>query len=593
MDQTDRVLVRLLPAAGVLLLVLLLLCVAIDTLRPLQEYDIWLHLTSGEHIVRNRAIPTHDPYSFSAFGRPWVYHEWLFAVAVYGLYVVGGITALKLLQAGLMALLAAMVAALMLQLQPPSPWKLPGTVLWLLAGYFLLLPRFHLRPHQLSLLFLTLELFVLYRGGRWRWLLPPLFVFWANIHGDVIAGVALLGLWGWCRAIDGPRKGGRWLLAAGGALLLTLCNPYGWRLWQMAWRVGTFSEYQRYIYEWMPLRPEAYERITPALIMIALAAVMTAGRRRWFELALATFGVVAMLKAMRYTPLACIFATPLVAVALRAAAERWMARRWRAYGALAAAALAVLLFAHTQVGQSSGFGYKARVFPFPAFTFIRQHALHGRTFADYAYATAYSTCNLPGNPYYIDGRWDVFGEEIFRRFRATKEGRDWRALLDGERVDVVLLAAQPYDYAHERFPPLAAALSATAEWQLAFWDDISLVFIRRAAFPGFTAGYDRAWPVVAEAGKRDVPASGNIAAIVAQAQAGSPYGIWACQTGARLAQAAGDTQQAQEWYQQGLGQMPENAVLLTEYGQFLSDNGMETPALLAWELATSVAADYY
>ena len=50
-------------------------------------------------MVETRSFPTTDPFSWSAFGAEWINHAWGFQLLLYGLYRLGGTTALILMQA--------------------------------------------------------------------------------------------------------------------------------------------------------------------------------------------------------------------------------------------------------------------------------------------------------------------------------------------------------------------------------------------------------------------------------------------------------------------------------------------------------------
>src|SRR5215208_3178687 len=56
----------------------------------IADLDFWWHLRTGALIIAERAIPHHDVYSFTALGREYVDHEWLFQVIQWVLYAVGG-----------------------------------------------------------------------------------------------------------------------------------------------------------------------------------------------------------------------------------------------------------------------------------------------------------------------------------------------------------------------------------------------------------------------------------------------------------------------------------------------------------------------
>src|SRR5262245_36503986 len=58
-------------------------CVALVGARPLLNGgDTLPHIAIGRWIIAHRAIPFHDPFTFTVLGRTWVPHEWLAEVLV-------------------------------------------------------------------------------------------------------------------------------------------------------------------------------------------------------------------------------------------------------------------------------------------------------------------------------------------------------------------------------------------------------------------------------------------------------------------------------------------------------------------------------
>src|SRR3989442_15091432 len=82
----------LLPRFTSALLLRGLLFVAIFSLAavPPLDPDLWWHLANGRLILTTTSIPHGDVYSFSAAGQPWVMHEWLADLGMYGFYRLGG-----------------------------------------------------------------------------------------------------------------------------------------------------------------------------------------------------------------------------------------------------------------------------------------------------------------------------------------------------------------------------------------------------------------------------------------------------------------------------------------------------------------------
>src|SRR5712691_593080 len=78
--------------------------------------DLWGHVRFGQDTVAERTVHLPDRYSFAS-DRPWINHEWLAEVVMYGAYAAGGgagLIALKVL------LLGAMLSA------AAATWRAPG-----------------------------------------------------------------------------------------------------------------------------------------------------------------------------------------------------------------------------------------------------------------------------------------------------------------------------------------------------------------------------------------------------------------------------------------------------------------------------------
>src|SRR5438093_9799049 len=79
-------------------------------IREIWAVDLWWQLRTGQWIVDHRSVPSHDTLSYTAGDHPWIEMRWLYCVAAYLLWQVGGSTVLILCQAALVA--AAFAVAL-------------------------------------------------------------------------------------------------------------------------------------------------------------------------------------------------------------------------------------------------------------------------------------------------------------------------------------------------------------------------------------------------------------------------------------------------------------------------------------------------
>jgi hypothetical protein len=175
---------------------------------PARNSDVWLHLAAGKRIVTGEYFPGGtDPFSYAASDRVWVHHNWLFDIAAYLTYSAHkyGLVLFK-------AALITMAFGVLLLLRRPGfslwPWVVCLVVAALAAA-----PQFVLRSNVASLLFLSLTMVLLLRGGQmdprsWRWPMSIALVFW---------------LWAMCD---------QWFFLGPVVLLLTWLGEWGQRYWQ-------------------------------------------------------------------------------------------------------------------------------------------------------------------------------------------------------------------------------------------------------------------------------------------------------------------------------------------------------------------------
>jgi hypothetical protein len=184
---------------------------------PLDNNDVWIHLTTGRLILEEGAVPRSDVYSFTAAGNRYVAHEWLAAVMYAAAERAGGIPAVEWVGKILPALV--LVAALGFAVRAaglPAAMALPVALLPLT----LLRARMLARPELLVLPLLLIVLALLWRdrssarrGERTLalfWLVPIAAV-WANVHGSYPLGIVLVLVFAFAEAADqlltGPRAG--------------------------------------------------------------------------------------------------------------------------------------------------------------------------------------------------------------------------------------------------------------------------------------------------------------------------------------------------------------------------------------------------
>ncbi len=237
----------------------------------LADPDLWGHIRFGQDILRTGSIIQTDAYSYRTYGQTWFNHEWLSEVILAGIYNGFGQRGL-IFSKVLAALLIVGLCYAHLRHCGLGPWR--SALFLVILSLSLRMNMATIRPQIFTyILFLILLLMIeSARTGRPYPLpaLPVLFALWVNLHGGVLAGVGILGIWIAARIVralgDETSPAIRRLgavahlgllgLACGCALLL---NPYGAGLPRFLLLTATGPRHE--IEEWNPLllrSPEGY-----------------------------------------------------------------------------------------------------------------------------------------------------------------------------------------------------------------------------------------------------------------------------------------------------------------------------------------------
>jgi hypothetical protein len=259
---------------------LLLGAVAVCALVMPATPDTYWHLRAGQEIWQTLHVPLADHYSYTADGRFWPNHEWLWQALSYALHRAGGF---PLLIAGGAAIVTGAVA-LMFRLMVGS---MRTRALLLVIGLPLVSCAWALRPQLITQLMLMALLWLLSRE-RYRWL-PPLFVTWANAHGAVAMGgvvLAAVTAVALVRARAGAaadrRRARALAIVTPLCALATLATPLGIRLWTGI-GVSIEESHDNGIAEWRSSLELGPFQITFWILAVAFAAILIVRRRRLRE----------------------------------------------------------------------------------------------------------------------------------------------------------------------------------------------------------------------------------------------------------------------------------------------------------------------
>jgi len=369
--------------------------IALLGLTRATDSDLHWHLAAGRLIRTTGEVPGADPFSYTAYGLPWVDIQWLFQVGASLLFDAGGFRALTFAAAvaitGLFLFLyrrgRRILAAPASESAPASApagaagWA-PRTDLAASASAALILlaalaaqERFLTRPEVLSWWFLALVLAgldaaaVAGMAARRRLILwgalPLIALVWVNVQSLFILGPALTAL-AVIAALARAVRPGR--AAAGVAAPLTeatdllaslalqaaaaLINPHGARAIRLPFEqffdhLGGSTLLATTIAEFRPVL--STDLITPSIVAFWVLAVATAiglaaglRRARLFDLLVAGATFYLALRARRNIPIFAIAAAPILLRSVRGALAGVWARRPPTRALLLAPALLAL-----------------------------------------------------------------------------------------------------------------------------------------------------------------------------------------------------------------------------------------------------------
>lgn len=222
-----------------LMLVVLLSALGYAVAVPIWDSDFWWHIASGRTIWHDGALPEVDPFGVFGNENPIrnetiLKGQWLGQILLYGIYELGGAHAIVALRVTLLLLSLLLVHSRLRQFNIPLAGRLAAVALigLCLQGYT------GDRPQLFSIFFAALTFWVVDRAGqdqapRLYFLLPLIALVWANMHGGVVLGSALLivhALMHWWRSRSNQAGAGnatKLLLAAALFAAATLLTPNG------------------------------------------------------------------------------------------------------------------------------------------------------------------------------------------------------------------------------------------------------------------------------------------------------------------------------------------------------------------------------
>ena len=237
--------------------------------------DTFFDLVAGRDIVQH-GLPHADRLMAFTAGHAWQDQQWLAHLTTYGVYLLGGLPLVSLVDTACLvaALLTAMLAAR----------ALGGSPTWTAAvacPVMLVLVPSTARAQTLVLPLFVLLVWLLARDSRAPdrrvFLVVPMLVLWANLHGSILLASALVLLRcaiGTASALHARRLRdlARALALGAAALLAPFASPYGTKLVDYYSSTATNGAFHSMVTEWAgtTLREWPAFFVFAAIVVVAL-----------------------------------------------------------------------------------------------------------------------------------------------------------------------------------------------------------------------------------------------------------------------------------------------------------------------------------
>jgi len=441
----------------------LLLVVAGAAVGPIRSYDFFWHLATGRWIVEHRALPVFDPFTLAAAHVPWINGEWLWEVVADGVPI-GAMSWLNAIFVGLMFAMAFWFASRDIE----WPVALIVTAFAFAgasdrlgirpaeAAAFLAMCALALLASRLSLVQLTVAYAILS-------------IVWINTHPSALLAPILASM---TLLIDIRR----WMVAATSAVAL-LVNPFGWKAIAAPLELTNVMRSGEFVnVEWLPSSPVLFPLlyVTAAAVIIAFIASPKRRENLW---RLAIFAILIVIAIDHVRNQSLYFAAlPLLFPPVKLP-------RWTAVMAIAPIAW---VYAHADHFT----GIDPERFPVRAVAQLQRTGLQGNIYNVDQFGGYLEWTFYPQRRALTDGRNELFRDFIATDAQARRDSRAWHALVEKyqivlgvdeyqtERIEVVDMAS-----GQRRMLPASLVRYRRRDWALIAFDDATMIFARREAFP--------------------------------------------------------------------------------------------------------------
>ncbi len=470
-----------------LLLLLFLTAVFSLTIRTVGETfgDVGYEMKTGEYVLQHFSVPHEDIFSFAYPKNEWIAHYWLSGIILFFEYKWLGFLGLTLGT----SLIAALTYFFVYKTALLKSGRNLLSLILIIPLSFITYDAWFTRPQIFSYLCTAILIFLLEKwksapSSKLLYLMPPLMLVWANLHGGVILGIAILGAYMLENIIK--KYDVRFLITALTSIAATLINPNGYKLIIFSWTISPAVKAMN-VLEFRSLLD--FLQTGEAKFFLCLSIALTAfisykifGKKRAFRnwpiadtlLTLAAFAMP--LISIRYVGFFPILILPIFISYLKRK-TKLSSKNWVLLSLTTLTAFLLLnalsIFQAFRTPVTSSFFLPAEAVGFVEYNNLADNMFNDPIFGGYLIHRLY-----PNHKIFIDGRSDVYSGAVDQEYLSiVRQSPDWEKIVDDKyKFNSFFLS---YRDANANYvADLFNALTKNNEFKLVYWGESVIVLVR-------------------------------------------------------------------------------------------------------------------
>ncbi len=443
------------------------LAVLFMLLKAPTDPDWGWHRQLGEFVLDQHQIPRQNLFSYTLPGHLWADSYWLTQVLMVFLERTIGLFGLSVV----CALIAAVAVGLAVGFNPFASFLV---ALWLI-------PATGVRPLNFGLLLFSL-LWLLLRKKKF-WMVPLLFLVWANFYANFVFGLVAVFLYFGLETLRLRKVSLKLVLVSLLSVAATLVNPYGVFLWKTLFAEAGSLLMRNTIAEWLP--PDAHTDFGlfffVFLFFVAFLMILKSRRLNLTEVGLIAVFALMGIFSIYYIPLFAIIVGPFLRRNLKAVAQlpifnNQMRQFIKLFASVFLVVFALIVGPLVQLPEVWSQSHDSKVlaeaadYPYEAVEFLQRNPQEGHIFNDYVWG-GYLIWQLPEVKTFIDGRMPAWREKdkyVFEDYMAVTQLKPgWEDVLEKYNISYFLIKTDS---------ALAQTLKVHPGWNMIYEDDLAAVF---------------------------------------------------------------------------------------------------------------------